>query len=273
MNIIEFWKNYVAGKTHYSQYDKKDFLEALSANVPDWKEQVKNKEIWPDLHSQGDNIAETPFTDVIIEQAGLEFAYYLTENQWGLKHLDASRALDFCVKHISSNWNEFPDAIKSNILKFHLQEFLMECNTDLTLWKNLSKEHKSLVLEEAKDSEKNYFSDLTTYLLWSKELNFKKSPYVFFITSHFNHIMDDILREQEHGERRRQIQDMTEHLLQGWDIPSIVEQNGIMEYEPSKKLRELEHIIEQASDENSLNFIHSVKSNIENIMTLNRLVR
>lgn len=272
MNIIEFWKNYVAGKTHYSQYDKKDFLEALSANVPDWKEQVKNKEIWPDLHSQGDNIAEPPFTDVIIEQAGLEFAYYLTENQWGLKHLDACSALDFCVKHISSNWNEFPDAIKSKILKFHLQEFLMECNTDLTLWKNLSKEHKSLVLEEAKDSEKNYFSDLTTYLLWSKELNYKKSPYVFFITSRFKHIMGNILREQEHGEHRRQIQGMTESLLQGWDMPSIIE-HGIMEYEPSKKLRELKHIIEQTSDESSIKYINSVKSDIKNVMTLNRLVR
>ena len=275
MNIIEFWKNYVADKTHYSQYDKKDFLEALSANVPDWKEQVKNKEIWPDLHSQGDNIAEPPFTDVIIEQAGLEFAYYLTltENQWALKHFDASSALDFCVKHLSSNWNEFPDAIKSKILKFHLKEFLMECNTDLTLWENLSKEHKSLVLDEAKDSEKNYLSDLTTYLLWSKELNFKKSQYVFFITSHFNHIMDNIFREQEHGEHRRPIQGMTESLLQGWDMPSIVEQDGIMEYVPSKKLRELEQIVKQTQDEESLQFIRSLKFDLSNAIEHKRFIK
>lgn len=55
---------------------------------------------------------------------------------------------------------------------------------------------------------------------------------------------------------------MTESLLQGWDMPSIVEQNGIMEYEPSKKLRELEHIIEQASDESSINYINSFQSEI-----------
>jgi hypothetical protein len=54
---------------------------------------------------------------------------------------------------------------------------------------------------------------------------------------------------------------MTESLLQGWDMPSIIE-HGIMEYEPSKKLRELEHIIEQASDENSLKYINSFQSEI-----------
>lgn len=273
MDIIEFWKNYISNNEANHSYNRQDFLEALSTNVPDWKEQVKNKEIWPDLHSQGQYINETLFTDVIIEQAGLEFAYYLTENQWALKHFDASSALDFCVKHISSNWNEFPDSIKNKILEFHLKEFLSECGINLTLWKNLSEKQKSLVLEEAKDTEKSYFSDIATYMLWSKELNFKKSPYIIFITQRFNHIMDDILREQEHGDGRRQTQYMTESLLQGWDMPSIVEQNGIMEYEPSKKLRELEHIIEQASDESSINYINSVKSDIKNIMMRNRLVR
>jgi len=138
MNIIEFWKKEVSTRNHYSQYDREEFLKKLEENVPDWREQVKDKNIWPDLHMQGSNINETVYLDVILEEAGLEYAYFLIENKKFSSHIDAHCALHYCRKRISTDWNNFPEIVKDEILQYCSRDFSMECYNNLSLWNSLT---------------------------------------------------------------------------------------------------------------------------------------
>ena len=257
MNIINFWKDYIIGKTN-SQYDRNEFLQALNTNVPDWKEQVKNKDLWPELHSQGNFINECDYTNVIIEEAGLEFACYLVENQWGKRHLDASSALSFCVNHISTDWEDFPIKVKEKILLHELSSFLKECQQNPSLWAGLDKGLKDIVLNEADSSERAYISDLLLYSLWSKKLNYEDTPYVRFVTDEFIHLKDGIKRDPNGGRHYA-------HMLQRWEMPSISEDLGHLRYQPSSKLNAIKIVTSHAEDYDSVSFIQALENSIRHI--------
>ena len=97
MNVVDYWKNLVVKCQSYKDFcSSEDFIEKLNENVPDWRLQVKDKNLWPELHSHSQNVAESYYLSVIINEAGLDFAYFLIQRQWGKKHLDASQGLSYC---------------------------------------------------------------------------------------------------------------------------------------------------------------------------------
>lgn len=258
MDIIEFWKQYITGRTNF-QYDRDDFLQALTTNVPDWKEQVRNREIWPDLHSQGNYVNETICTDVIIEGAGLEFACYLVET--GGRCLDSVVALSFCVKHISTDWGSFPMIIKEKILSYRLKDFLDECREIPSLWADLEKELKAKVLNEVESSEKLYTSDFLLYNLWSSELNYRNTPYLKFATTEFKQLKEEILRHQDDGMHH-------ERRLERWNMPVISVVLNSLRYQPSTKLNDIKEVATLAADNDTVSFVTSLKNNIRHFVEM-----
>ena len=74
MNIVDYWKNLVSKCQSYKDFcSNEEFIEKLNENVPDWRLQVKDKNLWPELHSYSQNVAET-YVSLIINEAGLDFA-------------------------------------------------------------------------------------------------------------------------------------------------------------------------------------------------------
>ena len=260
MNIIDFWKEYVAERSHYSQYDKKDFLQALSTNVPNWKEQIKNRDIWPDLHCYGRNINESLFVDVIVEEAGIDFACYLAEN--ATTFMDEVSAMSYCTKRISSNWSSFPHAVQEKILTYKLKEFLDECLRNADLWANLSAEQKASVLKKAEQAERSYVFDIMLFNLWSNELNYKDTPYVQFSTSMFKHLKEELLNENDTQRRRESLRHL-ECRLGGWDMPLVYKVFTCLRYTPSQKLSEIKQV---AIDDESARQIDAVINQIRNLV-------
>ena len=237
MNIIDFWKDYVSERTHYSQYDRNDFLQALADNVPNWKEQVKNRDIWPDLHCYGRNINETIYTDVII-------------------------GLSYCTKHISSNWSSFPRAVQDKILSFHLKQFLDECLRNADLWKNLSTEQKASVLREAEQSERSYVFDIMLFNLWSNELNYKDTPYVHFVSPTFQHLKEELSYETD-MRRRQDILRHMESRLGGWNMPTASNVFTRLHYTPSERLSTIQQV---AIDDESAQQVDAAIRQIRNLV-------
>lgn len=260
MNIVDYWKELVSGFQSAEDFgNEEDFVKKLDENVPDWKQQVKDKNLWPDLHSYSANIAETYYTDVIIRETGLEFAFYLIQTQWGKKHLDASLALDFCCEHINS-WNTFPDYVKEKILAYHLREFLNRCLQNVDIWQSLTFVQKSSIFVNLALYEEKYVSDILLFKMWKSELNFKISPYIIFTTDHFRHIAQEIV----HNNRDDFFEERIEHRLRGWDIPRVDLMPGEhLSYAPSEKLQLLKNVAEASGDTASLDTINSVTNNIQ----------
>ena len=260
MNIIDFWKDYVSERTHYSQYDRNDFLQALANNVPNWKEQVKNRDIWPDLHCYGRNINETIYTDVIIEEAGIEYACYLAEN--ATTFMDEASGLSYCTRHISSNWSSFPRKVQDKILSLRLKQFLDECLRNADLWKNLSTEQKASVLREAEQSERSYVFDIMLFNLWSNELNYKDTPYVHFVSPTFQHLKEELSYETD-MRRRQDILRHMESRLGGWNMPTVSNVFTRLHYTPSERLSTIQQV---AIDEESAQQVDAAIRQIRNLV-------
>lgn len=257
MNIIDFWKQEVAKRTNYRQFDKEEFVKNLTTNVPDWKEQIKNKSIWPDLHTQGNNIAETIYTEVIIEAVGLEFACFLVKTQWDERHLDARCALDYCCAHIGEHWDQLSLFVQNKVLKCELRIFLSVCETQIDIWKSLTNEQKANVIKNVSEEEKQYFSDLLMYNVWKNELSYKESPYIVFISDCFQHTANEIMYRQ-HDDRNI---DFAEQYLQSWNIPRLTLEFGDrLEYHPSERINSLRRVLLLVDDKDSLNDIEAIIS-------------
>ena len=255
MNIVDFWKESVAEKTHYSQFDENEFLQALNVNVPDWREQVKNKEIWPDLHLYSKNVGEGGYLKLIINEAGVDFACFIVEHHWDGAFFNAAIALTYCAENAVLHWFNYTDFVKEKILKNDLYLFLRNCLESQDLWKSLSTVHKDLILRDLDYQEKAYLSDLLMFNIWSKELNFKKNPYVRFVTDHFKHLLYSVERERCSD---REI----ERRIEKWDIPRIYDGHDSLHYNPSRKLIDIEHIASLVGDEEVKSRINTLKQEV-----------
>lgn len=264
MNIIDFWKQEVDKRTHYSQYDGNEFLENLDKNVPDWKEQVRDKTLWPNLHCQGMNINETCYLKVIIEAAGLEFAEYLVENQWNGKHLDSSVALDFCTEYINTCWFNFSDFTKEKIIEFKLRQFLSECSTNVVIWNSLEDKWKIKIVLNAITKENLFISDVLLFKIWSEKMNFEDYQYLVFQTEHFRHAARDVKECDSMHRHPRHI----EHYLERWDIPKVFLMGDRLQYSRSEKIILLETVLNNSTDNENMKllktFIDNIKCNIQN---------
>ena len=270
MKVSELWREEVEKRNHYSQYDKDEFIQILNTRCPDWKEQIKDEAIWPELHSYGANVRETMYLAVFLEELGLKFACYLMEHpDKGI--LDSACAADYCSKHIATHWAEFPDKVKSQMLNGYLPTFLSACRGDISLWKSLSASQKKMVLDRVKTDEPNYVSDYLLFLMWAKELNFRDAGYLVFATEEFRRAAEMIIRDQEREPRREDYFRRIEHRIANWDIPRIIVHHVAvlaanhrdLEYVPSKRLQTLIDVAKLAGDEESLAVLEKVQRAIE----------
>ena len=261
MNIVDFWKELVADWQSYKDFiSNEEFIEKLNENVPEWKQEVKDENLWPELHSYSGNVAES-YVRVIIDEAGLDFAYYLIKNQWGKLHLDASRALDYCCEHINE-WNSFPNDIKEKVLEHELIVFLNECQQNESVWQSLTETQKGIVFDGLATEEYKYVSDILLFKLWSEELNYKESPYVIFETDIFRHVYEESIHQMGAEESRVR---MLESRLRNWNMPEIIVENEqILSYIPSRKLQQIKDIAESYNDQLSIAIIDNVVCKIKN---------
>lgn len=280
MNVIEIWKAEVAKRNHYSQYDKEEFVKILNTQCPDWREQIRDKRIWKDLHTYGSNVNETLYLDVFLEELGLEYAYFMTNCQKGI--LDAVSALNYCCEFIGTDWKDFPLDVKERILEHHLPAFLNESKQNAGLWNSLTDLQKKSVLDEAILMESKYVSDLIVYLIWKNELKCKNTPYLVFQTSRFKHTVEEIRRINERRNddtdenRRRHDEDFLEREfdfhLRSFDIPKIDSERvpavmaaqglGRLSYTPSDKISLLRDAAEVANDSASVKVIDKALGDI-----------
>ena len=261
MNVVDYWQNLVAKCQSSKDFcSSEDFIEKLNENVPDWRLQVKDKNLWPELHSQ--NVAEPPsYLSVIINEAGLDFAYFLIQSQWGKKHLDASQALSYCCEHINE-WNSFPDFVKEKVLDCELRIYLNECLQDANIWQSLTENQKSNIFDNLSTEEEKYVSDVLLFKLWAEELDYKYTPHIIFETDLFKRTLKEI---NHHRDRDCRHFEMIEHRLKGWDIPKVrVEFDSILSYRPSDKLQMLKEVAEFCNDQSSIAIINKITSKIRN---------
>ena len=284
MNIVDYWKNLVKDYKSYEDFGSSEtFIEQLNENVPDWRLQVKDKNLWPELHTYSANIAETSYVNVIIREAGLEFAFYLIQNQWK-RGLNGVLGLDFCCEHINE-WDSFPNFVKEKVLNSTrwLRPYLNECRQNVNIWKSLTEEQKSNIFDNLALNEGKYVSDILLFMLWVRELDCRESPYIIFETDHFRHCSGHMLEEINHyrdrdnhyrGRNRdnRFYEMMIEHCLREWDIPEVVvEFDTILSYRPSEKLRMLKDVAESCDDQTSIGIIDKIIRKIQHRLRWNRL--
>ena len=261
MNIVDYWKNLVAKCQSYKDFcSSEEFVEKLNENVPDWRLQVKDKNLWPELHSYSRNVAETNYVSVIINEAGLEFAYFLIQSQWGKKHLDASQALTYCCEHINE-WNSFPDFVKEKVLDCKLRTYLNECLQNANIWQSLTENQKRNIFDTLSTEEEKYVSDVLLFKLWAEELGYRQTPYIRFETDIFQMTLEEI---NHHRDRDRRHFEMIEHRLRGWDIPEVrVVLDSVLSYHPSEKLQMLKEVAESCNDQSSITIIDKIISKIQ----------
>lgn len=261
MNIVDYWKNLVANCQSDKDFgSSEEFIEKLNENVPDWRLQVKDRNLWPGLHSYSQNVGETYYVSVIINEAGLDFAYYLIQSQWGKLHLDASQALTYCCEHINE-WNSFPDFVKEKVLDCELRAFLNECLQNANIWQSLTEIQKRKIFDALSTEEEKYVSDILLFKLWSEELDYKKTPYVIFKTDIFKSTLKEIIRQIDRDDRHFK---MIEHRLRGWDIPEVrVVLDSVLSYHPSEKLQMLKDVAESCNDQSSITIIDNIVSKIK----------
>lgn len=263
MNVVDYWKNLVT-KCQSSE----DFIEKLNENVPDWRLQVKDKNLWPELHSHSKNFAESSYLSVIINEAGLDFAYFLIQSQWEKKYLDAYQALSYCCEHINE-WNSFPNFVKEKVLDCELRIYLNECLQDANIWQSLTENQKSNIFDNLSTEEEKYVSDIILFKLWAKELDYKNTPYIIFETDLFKRTLEEINHLRDRDDRHFE---MIEHRLMRWDrwdIPEVrVVHDSILSYHPSEKLQLLKEVAESCNDQSSIAIIDKITSKIQNKLRL-----
>lgn len=266
MNVVDYWKNLVTKCQSYKDFcSSEDFIEKLNENVPDWRLQVKDKNLWPELHSHSQNVAESSYLSVIINEAGLDFAYFLIQKQWGKKHLDACQALSYCCEHINE-WNSFPNFVKEKVLDCELRIYLNECLQDANIWQSLTENQKSNIFDNLSTEEEKYVSDIILFKLWAKELDYKNTPYIIFETDLFKKTLKEINHLRDRDDRHFE---MIEHGLMGWDIPEVrVVHDSILSYHPSEKLQLLKEVAESCNDQSSIAIIDKITSKIQNKLRL-----
>jgi hypothetical protein len=265
MNVVDYWKKLVANCQSYKDFSSEDFIEKLNENVPDWRLQVKDKNLWPELHSHSQNVAESYYLSVIINEAGLDFAYFLIQSQWGKKHLDASQALSYCCEHINE-WNSFPDFVKEKVLDCELRIYLNECLQDVNIWQSLTEKQKSNIFDNLSTEEEKYVSDIILFKLWAEELDYKNTPYIIFETDLFKRTLKEIIHQRDRDDHYFE---MIEHRLKGWDIPTVrVVLDSILSYHPSEKLQLLKEVAESCNDQSSIAIIDKITSKIQNKLRL-----
>ena len=240
MNVPELWREEVEKRDHYSQYDKDEFIQILNTRCPDWKQQIRDEAVWPDLHCYGTIINELLYLDVILEELGLKFAYYLVEHGDQM-FVESISGADYCGKHIAAHWAEFPLMVKNEMLTYrYLPVFLDACRNDASLWNSLSAGQKKIVLDRVGSDEPRYASYVRAALIREKEKAFQKSP----------------------ADARR----LTEYRIEGWEIPRIIVDYktavatglGDLEYMPSEKLQTLVDVAQLAHDEENLAFLENL---------------
>ncbi|MEE0991181.1 MAG: hypothetical protein UIC45_07670 [Paludibacteraceae bacterium] len=266
MNVVQFWKELALSHKSYEDfYTTEKFIELLDENVLDWKQQVKDKDLWPELHSYSKNVAESYYLSAIINELGIEYACYLVENE-STPHLNAAQALDYISEHLDK-WTTFSEIVKQEILDFKLRNFLTECSNNYDYWNSLTKEQKDNVLAKLRIEETQYVSDLLLFNIWSNVLNYSYSPYIVFSTSEFRHMQQEIMRDMdrnENGDRDdRFLNERIMHRIDRWDMPKLnfIEDDSLL-YQPSSKLDMLLLVSENCKDETSLKAIQMIKSEI-----------
>ena len=261
MNIVDYWKNIVTNCQSSKDFgNSEEIIEKLNENVPDWRLQVKDRNLWPELHSYSLNIAESYYVSVIINEAGLDFAYYLTQSQWGKKHLDACQALTYCCRHINE-WNSFPVFVKEKVLDCELRTYLNECLQNENIWQSLTEEQKRNILDTLAIEEEKYVSDVLLFKLWAEELDYKQTPYIIFETDIFKRTFEEIIHQRDRDDRNIE---MIEHRLRGWDIPEVrVVLDSVLSYHPSEKLQMLKEVAESCNDQSSITIIDKIISKIQ----------
>lgn len=263
MNIINYWKELVANCHSYEDFvSSEEFIKKLNENVPDWKQQVKDKNLWPDLHSYTWNIGESSYTSAIIAEAGLEFAFYLIQKGGG--NLDDVLALDFCCKHLNL-WNSFPCNIKEKVLDFRLRNFLRECQQNIIIWQSLTEGEKNRIFDNLATEEENYILDLLLFRLWADKLNYEESPYIKFKTDHFRHVEREITHRKERDNRF--FDDRINHMIERWEIPGIdLQHHNYLSYTPSRKLQLLKEVAESCNDQQSITTLDNIVNKIKYIL-------
>lgn len=269
MNVVDYWKNLVAKCQSSKDFcSSEDFIEKLNENVPDWRLQVKDKNLWPELHSHSQNVAESSYLSVIINEAGLDFAYFLIQSQWEKKYLDAYQALSYCCEHINE-WNSFHDFVKEKVLDCELRIYLNECLQDANIWQSLTENQKSNIFDNLSTEEEKYVSDIILFKLWAKELDYKNTPYIIFETDLFKKTLKEINHLRDRDDRHFE---MIEHRLMRWDrwdIPEVrVVHDSILSYHPSEKLQLLKEVAESCNDQSSIAIIDKITSKIQNKLRL-----
>lgn len=219
MKVSEFWKQHVNGRG-VDGFDREEFVSSLTVSVPDWREEIRNEDIWPELHSQGSNINEVAYTKIFIDELGLEYAFFLIRDQWGKRHHDASCALEYCVRYIITDWDKYPDFVREKILSCKLKDFLLVCVNNPWLWNQLSETEKCGVVWTAISEEKNYVMDVMMFNVWKNELSFKETPYVLFMTDEMKSMAREFSACQEKD--RMVLSRMIRRLSRNWNIPRLM---------------------------------------------------
>ena len=290
MNVVDYWKQYIETHNNLS-LNKDEFREGLISCVPDWKNQIRDKSLWPNLIGHSRYINESILFRVILDELGVEFANFVIESEWGKRHMEACASLDYCASRIRSNWNDFSNITKSRILEFNLKQFLDCAGVNDSLWSSLEESFKSSVIEEAISCEKDFISDILLFKIWKEDLHFSGSSYIYFVTNKFQNeyrdIRDNMNQDRERRAemqnrgriRRNRIMDGT---LMGWDIPRLsfgrdeedpfepmFVRRGINrpEYHPSGKIQQIQEVLTIAGDQDNLSKLRTAIMNIRNRFT------
>ena len=159
MNVVQFWKELaLSHKSDEDFYTTEEFISALDKNVPEWRQQVRNKDLWPELHTYTNYINECFYISAIINEVGIEYACYLVEKK-SEPFLDEAEGLFYVSNHLDQ-WFSLSKVVQSDILELYLREFLMECSNNHDYWNSLTQEQKDSVLTTLRLEETKYVSDL-----------------------------------------------------------------------------------------------------------------
>ena len=288
MDVVDYWKQYIETHNAFS-LNRDEFREGLISCVPDWKNQIRDRSLWPNLTGHSRYINESTLFRVILEELGIEFANFVIETEWGIRHMEACASLDYCASRIHSNWNDFSNITKRRILEFHLKNFLDCAVENHSLWSSLEDSFKNSLIGEAISCEKDYISDILLFKIWKEELHFSDSSYIYFVTNEFKYRYRDIIDTMNQDrERRDEMQNRGRirrnarmyRIPEGWDVPLLsfgrdeedhddpmFMSRGLNhhrpDYHPSRKIQQIQEVLNFAGDQENLSKLRSAIMNIQ----------
>jgi len=257
MKVSDFWKEYQQGRK-WSDFDANEFISLLSENVPDWREQIKDKSIWPELHTYANSGNDGVCLLEIIKELGVEFACFILETP--PSYFDEKIAINYCVDNIDANWKKYQKNVRERVVKCRTWEYFDACNRNPNIWFGLDLNERKEYVEYIIESEKILFHDVLMFNLWKSGMNFQGNPYLKFSTGIFRLLKSEIVGNYFDASN-------SNTFLDSWEMPRIEHFfEEIIEYFPSERLKKMEQVLTITGDRELQQLIQNFKEKMQGIL-------